>query len=226
MAYHEQGLAGHRAIGDCWDELHALVDLGDVARSLGDVERASAYYREGISLGWRSGERRAVYESFEGLACMAVAAGQAARATRWFATVERARTVVGLTVMDPVDAAAYTTALDTARSMLGDEAFGAAWAAGHDLPLDEAVAEALDPALGLDVVRRIGLTPREVEILRLLAAEQSNRAIAEAHFVSVRTIEDHVARILRKFGVRTRSAAVSAAIDAGLIDTTPPLPPA
>ena len=58
-AYHEQGLAGHRAVGDCWDELHALVDLRDVARSLGNVEQASTYYHQGIALGWQSGQRRA-----------------------------------------------------------------------------------------------------------------------------------------------------------------------
>ena len=122
--------------------------------------------------------------------------------------------------MDPVDAAAYQAATDAARSTLGEEAYAAAWAAGRTRPLDEAIAEALDPASGLDAQRRIGLTPREVEILRLLAAEQTNRVIAAALYVSVRTIEDHVARILRKLGVRTRSAAVSAAIEAGLIDAT------
>jgi predicted ATPase/DNA-binding NarL/FixJ family response regulator len=224
MAYHEEGLAGHRAIGDCWGELHALVDLGDVARSQGDLARASAYYREGLALGWRSGQRRAVFEAFEGLACAAAAAGQAARAARWLATVERARTATGLSAMDPVDAAAYAKAMSTARTMLGEEAFAVAWAVGRTLPLDEAVAEALDPATLPREPLPISLTLREAEILRLLIAGQTDREIGEALFVSVRTVEAHVSRILAKLGVRSRTAAVSAAFAAGLVEPTCPTP--
>jgi DNA-binding NarL/FixJ family response regulator len=67
------------------------------------------------------------------------------------------------------------------------------------------------------------LTPRELEILCLLVADLSDRQIAETLFVSVRTVEGHVARILAKLGVRTRAAAVKAAITAGLVDVDPPV---
>ena len=52
---------------------------------------------------------------------------------------------------------------------------------------------------------------------RGLALGQTDRAIAAALFVSVRTVEGHVARILAKLGVRTRTAAARAAIAAGLV---------
>jgi DNA-binding NarL/FixJ family response regulator len=60
-----------------------------------------------------------------------------------------------------------------------------------------------------------GLTPREQEVLGLLAAGKTDREIAEALFVSVRTVEGHVARIFGKLGVRTRTAAATVAIAAG-----------
>ncbi|MDQ3493306.1 MAG: helix-turn-helix transcriptional regulator [Chloroflexota bacterium] len=65
------------------------------------------------------------------------------------------------------------------------------------------------------------LTPREAEVLHLLAAGQTDSAIAATLFISVRTVENHVAHILAKLGVRTRAAAVQAA---GLAPPTPDLP--
>ena len=68
------------------------------------------------------------------------------------------------------------------------------------------------------------LTAREVEILRLLVVGQTNSAIAEALFLSVRAVENHIARICAKLGVRTRTAAATAAIAAGLVTAPPPSP--
>ncbi len=59
-------------------------------------------------------------------------------------------------------------------------------------------------------------------MLALLAAGRTDREIAGALFVSVRTVEHHVARILAKLGVRTRTAAATAAIASGLVNPTDP----
>lgn len=61
------------------------------------------------------------------------------------------------------------------------------------------------------------LTGREREVLRLLALGYTNHEIAEALFVSVRTVESHRAHILTKLRVRTRAGMVRAALDAGLL---------
>jgi DNA-binding NarL/FixJ family response regulator len=52
------------------------------------------------------------------------------------------------------------------------------------------------------------LTPREAEVLRLIAAGQSNREIARALFVSEATVKTHVNRIFAKTGSRDRAQAI------------------
>jgi DNA-binding NarL/FixJ family response regulator len=70
------------------------------------------------------------------------------------------------------------------------------------------------------------LTPRETEVLRLIAAGRSNREIARVLFVSEATVKTHVNRIFAKTGSRDRSQAVHYAYQHGYADPeTPPAPP-
>jgi DNA-binding NarL/FixJ family response regulator len=59
------------------------------------------------------------------------------------------------------------------------------------------------------------LTPREVEILRLVAAGMSNREIANALDVAEGTVKNHTSSILSKLGVRDRTRAVLKALERG-----------
>ncbi|HEX4963460.1 MAG TPA: response regulator transcription factor [Thermoanaerobaculia bacterium] len=61
------------------------------------------------------------------------------------------------------------------------------------------------------------LTPRELEILRLIADDLSNQEIAHRLFLSVHTVKNHVHKILETIGVHSRWAAVRHAIDRGWI---------
>lgn len=59
------------------------------------------------------------------------------------------------------------------------------------------------------------LTARELEVLQLLAQGMANRAIAEALFISERTVQSHLANIFAKMGVSSRLEAVLAGIRRG-----------
>jgi two-component system, NarL family, response regulator NreC len=63
-----------------------------------------------------------------------------------------------------------------------------------------------------------GLTPREVEVLRLVAAGHTNPEIAERLVISIRTVETHRAAIHRKLDTSTRADAVAFARDHGLLE--------
>ena len=60
------------------------------------------------------------------------------------------------------------------------------------------------------------LTPRELEVLRLVAAGRTDRAIATELSISPRTVGGHVTNILGKLGVESRTAAAAYAVRHGL----------
>ncbi len=90
----------------------------------------------------------------------------------------------------------------------------------------------LYPAAIRDLVLRLGrpatyrgepLTPRELEVLRLMAEGLGNAAIAERAVIGVETVRTHVAAVLRKLQARDRTHAVVLALSSGLIQLPPDL---
>jgi len=61
-----------------------------------------------------------------------------------------------------------------------------------------------------------GLSARELEVLRMVAAGKTNHAIAAELFLSDRTVERHVSNILSKLGVGSRTAAAAYAFEHGI----------
>lgn len=81
----------------------------------------------------------------------------------------------------------------------------------------------LQPALGARLAREASqrqedkLTPREIEVLRLIALGHTNAEIGEQLHLSLRTVEGHRAHIQQKLGLSTRAELVAEALDRGLL---------
>lgn len=71
----------------------------------------------------------------------------------------------------------------------------------------------LDRSVSREPDRHYGLTPRELGVLRLVATGMTNQAIAHELHVAVKTVDRHVANILTKLGVPTRTAATAFAYE-------------
>ncbi|MBI5029157.1 MAG: AAA family ATPase [Chloroflexi bacterium] len=108
------------------------------------------------------------------------------------------------------------------RAQLGDAEYASACEEGRAMTLEQAIEYALaekttapspissshDPKV---------LTPREVDVLRLVAEGLSDAQIAEKLVISVRTVNTHLSSIYSKLGVKSRSAATRYALDHNLV---------
>jgi DNA-binding CsgD family transcriptional regulator len=113
--------------------------------------------------------------------------------------------------------------IDDVRADLGEERFGGLVAEGQSWSMTDAIAAALayapdagQPARETLPAPDHGLSPREMEVLRLMADGRSNQQIAGELFISFRTAGNHVTNILGKLGVASRTSAVSYAIRHGI----------
>jgi DNA-binding NarL/FixJ family response regulator len=91
-----------------------------------------------------------------------------------------------------------------------------------ELQLDAAVARRLMAALGpspRDVTSQ--LTPRELDVLRLVGEGKSNKEIAAELVISEPTARKHVSNILGKLGLSSRTQAALWAVREGLVETVP-----
>jgi len=77
-------------------------------------------------------------------------------------------------------------------------------------PAPEHVAEPVGTRTGAPVlVAAEALSPRELDVLKLIAAGDSNKLIARAYDLSPHTVKRHVANILDKLGVQSRGQAAA-----------------
>jgi non-specific serine/threonine protein kinase len=220
--YLEEAARRQRVQSFAWGLSETLRYLGDLARARGDLDAALGCYRESVALAGERGDPRLTAAALDGVAGVAAVRGQAERAARLFGAAAALREHLGATVV-PWEHPARERDLAAVRAVLEPATCEAAWAAGATLPLETAAAEALadvDPTLGAlpapDPADAMGLTPREIDVLRLLAQGRSNREIGEELFISPRTVNFHVTNLLAKLELDSRSAAAAFAVRHGL----------
>ncbi|MDQ3692409.1 MAG: tetratricopeptide repeat protein [Chloroflexota bacterium] len=230
VALVEEAVAMCRGAEVPWGLAAMLGSLSHLARRQGDRRRAVPLDRERLAISRELGAT--VY--------LADCALVAAEAAVWLLQPERAAHLLGVASKLLEDYGVRITpdlqreldvASHAARGALGEASFVAAWAAGRELPLDVAIADAdavfaaeeqSSPSAATrsvpetDPAARSGLSPRELEVVRLLAAGRSNREIADALFVSHGTATTHVRNILAKLDLTSRTAVAVWAIRHGL----------
>jgi predicted ATPase/class 3 adenylate cyclase len=137
-----QGVALLRAVGNGEDLAYALSAWGRVAFDRGEYVNARARYAESLALAVSIGAQRMFAECLEGLAMLAATTGQPDRGARFYGAADVARQAIG-TPVTPGDHPTYDRMVDSVRTVLGEKAFAAAWAAGRAQPLEAVIAEAL-----------------------------------------------------------------------------------
>lgn len=70
----------------------------------------------------------------------------------------------------------------------------------------------------------VDLTRREIEVLKLIAAEYSNQEIANTLYISVRTVDTHRRNLLDKLQLKNNAGLVKYALQNGILDQLPPSP--
>jgi DNA-binding CsgD family transcriptional regulator len=88
--------------------------------------------------------------------------------------------------------------------------------AAHGVERAARLLAGLEDKAGTQPASAVGLTPRELEVLRLLAAGLTNREIAARLVISEHTVHRHVTNLYRRLGVSSRTAATSYAHRHGL----------
>ncbi|MDP8967785.1 MAG: helix-turn-helix transcriptional regulator, partial [Actinomycetota bacterium] len=214
------GAAIERVLGETRstsDRGRLLPAYAEIMLAAGDVERARGACEElsQIAASRDAGMLDAVAGQAQGAVDLAGGDAQGALValrSAWRAWAEasvpyeaaRTRELMGRACRALGDEEAAALELEAARRVLAE--LGAV----HDVARIDALGATTAPAPG-------GLTARELEVLALVAAGRTNRAIADALVLSERTVERHVSNIFAKLRVASRSAATAYAYEHRLL---------
>jgi DNA-binding CsgD family transcriptional regulator len=232
----EECVALLQRAGDLTIAVHHLAILGLVALAEGDTSRADACCRESLRICQETGIIIELPLVLLALAAIDAARGHAERAVRLSGASEAIGAAIGVP-LTPFHQEALQHGIATLRETLGETTFAAAWGAGQAMSPGQAIAYALMPE---EITERTPapevsghadaprpqspdstallsrLTPREIEVLRLLAGGHTSKEIAATLHVAVPTANRHIANLYTKIGARGRADAIAFAIRLGL----------
>jgi non-specific serine/threonine protein kinase len=183
----------------------ALQLLGLARLRNGDVPGGRAALAAGVPVVVHSGDRFGTTVGLAGLIALAAATDRPRLALRLVGVLDehaRVNQVVPPQPLGPLT----DEFLASIRGAVGASA-DTLHADGRRMPLQDAVAAALsdEPEQAWRTGRGPGLTRREIEVARLVSAGLTNREVAARLYLSVRTVDVHVDRILTKLGFRSRN---------------------
>jgi predicted ATPase/DNA-binding CsgD family transcriptional regulator len=217
MQRYDESIAISRAAGDddtlalaLWAKSEALWTTLGLPEALRLVRESLTLYR-GLGGPW------GVLQCLDHLAKLALAGGAPERAVRLYASASALGQKHGI-APHPDQTAILERHLAQLRTLLGDAAFEAFWATQSGVPTEQVIDWALVDDTGAAPLPSTphGLSPRELDVLRLIVEGKSDREIGDELFISHHTVSRHVSNILGKLGVVSRAAAAAAAVRSDL----------
>ena len=216
----EQSLEVHRGSGDTFDLGTALNALALVRCDQGRYREAAALLMESVPIWTNLKNQENMAEWLADAATLATATDQTEDAVRLLSAAYTLRDAVGYTFNYP-ECAIYARTERVLREQLAPETFAKTWQVGLAAALQDSLAHAhallseFLAEMGTSSEGRreypLGLTPRELDVLRLLVQGKSDREIADALFIGTRTVETHVSNLIAKLGASNRTEAATLA---------------
>jgi DNA-binding CsgD family transcriptional regulator len=194
-----------RAVDDGYNLLGAYYQLGWLDLEGGAIEDATANFMAALELVPR-GDLLSTAFQVEGLGCANVGVDDR-RALTLFGAAERMRIEVE-TMLSVPWALRVKPDMARARAGLPEAQAEAAWRTGLATPPEDLLARLRREGSAREGSRKSlpgGLSRRELEVARLVAAGMTSKAIADRLFLSERTVESHIDHILTKLRFNTRA---------------------
>ena len=189
----------------------------------GSPGAAGALFAESLDLARRMGMKRHTAYALIGLALAGRGGAGPGWSARLHGAADQALADLGETI-EPLEGRLADLDRQRLRAAMGAEAFDAEYAAGRALDPAQVVAVLgrTDAASGQAPVSVSGdavtvLTPRELDVLKLVAQGLSNPDIAERLVLSEHTVHRHLANILGKLSLSSRAAAAAWGVRTGLV---------
>ena len=215
----EEAVERWRQPGYLWGIAQARGTAAAAACERGDQARAARLYEATLADWLACADGRGLAGTLAGIAAVAMARGHLERAVRLLGAAWALRDALGVRFI--AHHLYAERVLVAVRGRLDDATFAAAWAAGRELRLADAVAEARAALAVVEtaVTAPAGhdLSPRQLDVLRLLVAGHPDREIAAALSISPRTVQTHVAGIFAKLGANARVEAATIAVRRGIV---------
>ena len=220
----EAGLAMWRVLGDRVGAVRASFYLGQALLALGGLVRAEDVLMQALKAIHEIDYQQILPAALRAIAQLNMRRGDAAAAACWYGAADGVMTALGME-LSAARREGHERHLAAVRERLEETEFAAAWAEGHKDSrgiIFDALAKREDAATLTERSEqdsRSGgdhFTRRQREVLHLMALGQSDKEIACALYISRATASKHVAAIMAKLAVDSRTAAVATAIRLGL----------
>jgi DNA-binding CsgD family transcriptional regulator/tetratricopeptide (TPR) repeat protein len=202
----------------------ALINIAELAEKRGRLGEARSRLAEALPIFAAMDDRYSIEAVARNLASIARTERDPERAARYLGFAEEMSRGTGATPF-PAEGERAERTKQEARAELGDERYNAAAIAGRVMTtaqLIDDISRPIEEAPPVDVetpiapIDQFGISKREREVLAQLIEGKSDREIAEALFISHRTVMRHVSSILDKLDAPTRTAAATIALRHGL----------